>query len=244
MGPALALLAAVALGTLALLGDSPVCRSVLYEHYNHRPKVPYRMKAKKGKSSKHDGTPRKSRTQKEKWESPEEGEGPPGQEVYYQKKEKIDVLLIENYAPLGQAGETVSVKRGRFRNFLLPHEIAIRLNDPLAGSFKAQQMEKKEVKKELAQKATAQQLQQKKQIEELGTVSFSRKLSDEAEGKIFGSVTPTNVGEVLTQMTGIPIRINSIEVPRINKLGTYSVRITIGPDTVAIVQVEVVPEES
>merc|ERR1711963_1320623 len=62
------------------------------------------------------------------------------------------------------------------------------------------------------------------------------------ESKIYGSLTPTNVGELLTQMSGIPVRINSIEVPKVEEIGTYTVTVKLSAETKAIIPVDVVPE--
>merc|ERR1712151_71931 len=105
---------------------------------------------------------------------------------------------------LGPAGKVVSVKRGNFRNFLLPRGYAVRRDSELEKQFAAQLEDKKEQKRQ----ESADALVKKKQLEELGTLTIPKKVQEGTDGKIYGSLTPTSVGELLTQMTGIPIRIS------------------------------------
>merc|ERR1712194_393455 len=150
----------------------------------------------------------------------------------------IDVLLVKDHGRLGPAGTVVSVKRGRFRNYLLPRGFAVRRDEELEKTFAAKVEERKEMKAQ----ESAQALAQKKQLEELGTLTIPKKVQEDTDGKIFGSLTPTQVGEMLTQMSGIPIRISSIEVPKIEQIGMYTVTIQLSPMTKALINVDIVPE--
>ena len=50
----------------------------------------------------------------------------------------MDVILLERIAKLGQMGETVKVRDGFARNFLLPSGRALRANEANAARFEAQ----------------------------------------------------------------------------------------------------------
>ena len=49
----------------------------------------------------------------------------------------MEVILLERVAKLGQMGETVKVRDGYARNFLLPHGMALRANEANKKRFEA-----------------------------------------------------------------------------------------------------------
>jgi len=172
------------------------------------------------------------------WENPGPGEGPPGDEIYVETKGVIDVLLIKDHEKLGPAGQVVTVKRGRFRNWLLPRGYAVRRDPELENQYVAKIEENKEIQRQ----ENAKTLDTKKQLEGLGTLTIPKRIKEGTDGEIYGSLTPTNVGELLTQMSGIPVRISSIEVPKIEAIGTYTVTVQLSAQTKALITVDIVPE--
>jgi len=221
--PVLALLAALVLGALVLLGEGD---TRAFRGYKKRP---------------NNGKMKKSRTWRKKIEDPVVGEGSERTFfIHQQRREKMEVLLVKDVYKKGVAGDIVSVKRGFYRNYLLPAGFAVRKNASQAELFLAQREEQKEE----AKQASAAALAQKKQIEAIGLLTFKKRVIEDTDGKIYGSLTPTNVGELVTVKSGVPVRITSIEVPKIEELGTYSVKINLTPEVQAVLQVEVVPEDS
>ena len=53
----------------------------------------------------------------------------------------MEVILLERIPRLGQMGDTVNVKNGYARNFLLPQGKALRANEANKAKFEAQRVE-------------------------------------------------------------------------------------------------------
>ena len=53
----------------------------------------------------------------------------------------MEVILLERVAKLGQMGDTVRVRDGYARNFLLPNKKALRANEANKKVFEAQRAE-------------------------------------------------------------------------------------------------------
>merc|ERR1719310_1845082 len=64
----------------------------------------------------------------------------PGETAFAFVKQKLDVFLLKDHPKLGAKGNWVKVKRGHFRNFLLPSGIATRQN---IAQLKATEAEEK-----------------------------------------------------------------------------------------------------
>jgi len=100
------------------------------------------------------------------------------------------VLLREDIDNLGDRGQTVRVRRGYGRNYLLPRGLAVQAS---AANVRLIENEKRVLaKREAREKAVAQA-----SIKEFegGTVTFERKAGD--EGRLFGSVTVLDIVHAL-----------------------------------------------
>jgi len=97
-----------------------------------------------------------------------------------------DILLLEAIKGLGSEGDTVSVRAGYARNFLFPRKLAIPVNQ---GNRK--QIESLKIAKE---KRIAEELEASKSLaEKIGQVSISIAVKTGDNGKMFGSVTSTDI---------------------------------------------------
>uniref|UniRef100_A0A7S2MNT2 50S ribosomal protein L9, chloroplastic n=1 Tax=Alexandrium andersonii TaxID=327968 RepID=A0A7S2MNT2_9DINO len=152
------------------------------------------------------------------------------------RKQKLSIILKKDYEFLGKAGEVFEVKRGYYRNFLLPKGIATINDDTAMKQLEAA----KQAQREKMSKAVQEAMGIKEKIER-GTYTFEKKLRPGGE-KIYGSLSPTEVGEAITVKTGYPVRITSISVPRITELGDYAVTVELAEGVAAYLQVEVVAE--
>ena len=147
----------------------------------------------------------------------------------------MKIILRKDYQNLGTAGETISVKDGFARNFLLPKGIALVAtpeNERRYASEKKQQGWKQE--------------QEKRKSEEMAkileNVSCTITVQVGEEDKLFGSVTAQNIAESLESLGHtIDKRKIVLEEP-IKSLGIYSVPIKLHPEVEAKVKVWVVKE--
>jgi len=153
------------------------------------------------------------------------------------KKSKMSVVLLKDHPKLGEKGDIVKVRKGYFRNYLLPGGVAGRQDNEVLRKLRME---------EAAQDAAVAAAQReaiaaKTKIEGLGKLTFEKKVR-EGSSKIYGSLSATNFAETLIVKSGIPIRLASIELPKITELGDFSATIDLGSDISAYVEFEVVPE--
>lgn len=146
------------------------------------------------------------------------------------------VILRENVENLGRTGEVVNVTAGYARNFLLPRNLVVAAD---AHNVEMIEHHKKALqKKRDAQKAAAQEIAKK-----LGdfTVKISRKVGE--HDKIFGSVSNTDIAEVLKK-NGFAVEKRWIHIEHpIKAIGSHSVVVKLEPEVSATVKVMVAKEE-
>ena len=131
----------------------------------------------------------------------------------------MEVLLIENVAHLGARGDVVNVKDGYARNFLLPRKKALPVT---AGNKRQIELEKeRNFKLRAKELADAQALQEK--LEAI-SLTVARKAGE--TGHLFGSVTNGEVAEML-KAKGFELEKQSISLPHIKGVGTFTVDIRI-----------------
>ncbi len=148
----------------------------------------------------------------------------------------IEVILRDDVTSLGKAGELVRVRPGYARNYLLPQGLAY---EATAGNRKRIEAETRARSARLA-------------TEKSGAEEFAARLRDTPltltgqageEGKLFGSVTASDIAEAL-KASGIEIDRRKIELAHpIKNLGEHVVAVRIHPEVPAEVRVTVVPAE-
>lgn len=147
----------------------------------------------------------------------------------------MNVILKENVAALGNAGETVKASDGYARNYLIPKGLAIEAN---TKNMKALEHEKKHilqlVEKEKKKATTI--------AEQLASINctIARRVGD--QDKLFGSVGAKDIEQVL-QEAGIAIERKNILLPEpLKALGEFPVKIKLPAGVLAEVKVHVVAE--
>lgn len=145
----------------------------------------------------------------------------------------MQVILQEDVASLGKAGDVVKVRNGYGRNFLLPKGKAV-VADP--KNLKMLEHQKRVVAaKESKRKASAEDLATK-----LGSLSLTiSREAGEAE-KLFGSVTTKDIAEALRR-EGYTIDRRDIHLDEpIKQLGIFDVPVKLHPEVTGTVKVWVV----
>ena len=128
----------------------------------------------------------------------------------------MTVILREDVADLGTAGQTVEVKSGYGRNFLLPRNLAIPATSANLKSIG--EIEKQKLVRNRKRRKAAELV--KDRIEKL---SLSREVLVGEEDKMFGSVTSGDLSEML-EKEGIIVDKRAIELEEpIKALGVYTV---------------------
>lgn len=145
------------------------------------------------------------------------------------------VLLLTPINGLGDEGDTVSVRAGYARNFLLPRKLALPIT----------QANKKHVEALLK----AREARQQKEFEEARTLSekieavhIAIAVKTGEAGKMFGAVTANDLIERLKE-EGIKLGKKQLSLPApIKELGSHTVAVKLSSDVSAELKFEVVSE--
>ena len=116
----------------------------------------------------------------------------------------MNVILLERIAKLGQMGETVKVRDGFSRNYLLPLGKALRANESNKKRFESERAQLEA--RNLERKSEAQQVADK-----LDGKSFIVVRSAGETGQLYGSVAARDIIEVLAA-EGFNIGRNQVEL--------------------------------
>ena len=152
---------------------------------------------------------------------------------------KLTVLLLEDVASLGKAGDIVTVSEGYARNFLFPEGRAA-LADEKTQKEARQRREAKQAESDRAL-AEAQALAEKLEGTEL-TLKARRK---EDEGnEIYGSITARQIAEELNRAAELSVAAKDIKLKKpITSLGSQAVTVHLSPEVEITIQVTITPDE-
>ncbi len=149
----------------------------------------------------------------------------------------MQVILLETVENLGKLGDTVKVKPGYARNYLLPQGKAMPATKENLAEVEAHraELERQEAEALAAAKARAEQLEGRE-------VTVARKAGD--EGKLFGSVGPADIAEALSA-EGVEVERQEIRLPAdtIRQTGEYSIGVHLHVDVETTITLHVVADE-
>ncbi|MCA0276376.1 MAG: 50S ribosomal protein L9 [Proteobacteria bacterium] len=132
----------------------------------------------------------------------------------------MDVILLERISRLGQMGETVKVKDGFARNFLLPKGKALRANEANKKKFEGQRAQLEA--RNLERKTEAQKVADK-----LDGKTFVVVRSAGETGQLYGSVSTRDVADILIA-EGFTVARNQVELNQpIKTIGLTNVAISL-----------------
>ncbi len=135
----------------------------------------------------------------------------------------MDVILLERISRLGQMGDTVKVRDGFARNFLLPQGKALRANEANKKKFEGQrvQLEARNLDRKNEAEAVA---------EKLDGQSFIVVRSAGETGQLYGSVSTRDISELLIE-EGFTVARNQVELNNpIKAIGLTNVVIALHPE--------------
>lgn len=148
----------------------------------------------------------------------------------------MEIILKEDIEKLGNAGEKVKVTGGYARNYLIPQGLALPATSSNLGVME-------EHMKRRAKKLAAAKSQAEAMAAELGKLHlvFTRKAGE--EGKLFGSVTPGEIGkQVVEKGFEIDRRKVLLDMP-IKSVGEHKIGIKVHPEVTAEIMVEIKAEQ-
>lgn len=149
----------------------------------------------------------------------------------------MDVILLEKIKHLGSLGQTVNVKPGYGRNFLIPQGKAVPATSENVKKFEARRAELERKQEDVLDRAKARA----KQLEEL-TVIITGKVG--MEGKLYGSVSAIDIAKAVTD-AGISLAKQEVRLTQgpIRQIGDYDVNLHLHADVDARLKVQVIAEK-
>ena len=135
----------------------------------------------------------------------------------------MQVILLERIPRLGQMGETVKVKNGYARNYLLPQGKALRATDSNKLKFEAQRVELEA--RNLERKTEAETIHEK-----LDGTSYVIVRSAGETGHLYGSVSTRDIATVLEE-NGFKVARAQVNLNNpIKVIGLHEVVISLHPE--------------
>lgn len=148
----------------------------------------------------------------------------------------MEVILLERIEKLGQMGDVVTVKPGYARNFLLPQKKALRASQDNKAQFEAQraQLEAENLERRKDAEAVAGKLSELE-------ITLIRQAGD--NGQLYGSVSGRDLADSVTS-AGVTVSRGQVMLDRpIKELGLHTVRISLHPEVLVEISVNVARTE-
>jgi large subunit ribosomal protein L9 len=143
------------------------------------------------------------------------------------------VILRSDLSGVGKRGDVVEVADGHARNYLLPKQLAMPATEGAASQAKA--MRRARDLRDAADRESAQTVASALVAK---TIVITSKAG--AEGKLFGSVTTSDIAQAIHAQANISIDRKKLHVEPIKTLGTHSVSVKLHADVEFPVTIEVV----
>jgi len=150
----------------------------------------------------------------------------------------MQVILLEKIQNLGDLGETVKVKPGYGRNFLVPTGKAVPATAANVAEFEARRAELEKVQAG----ALAEAQSRMQAIASIEAVTIERKAGD--EGKLFGSVGTPDIAEAVSALAGVEVTRDEVRLPSgaLRVVGEYEIDIHLHADVNTSVRVVIAAE--
>jgi len=147
----------------------------------------------------------------------------------------MKVILLEDIDTLGRLGDTVTVKAGYARNFLIPRKLALQATEQ---NLKTQQNQIQAL-----ERRKDQAIEEARSLsDKLAGVMLSYTRKSGAKGQLFGSVTNMDIAASLAEQ-GLEVdRRDIVLTDPIKSVGEFDVTIKLHHDVVPVVKVTVLPE--
>jgi large subunit ribosomal protein L9 len=150
----------------------------------------------------------------------------------------MKVILQKTVDKLGNPGDIVEVADGYARNFLMPRGLAVKASKGMVRHVES--LKRAHAVRVNRAKAEAEAVAQRL----IGTPITIRAHAGE-EGKLFGSVTASDIAEEIERQSGVRIDRHDVHLAEpIRSLGTHEVRVHLFPEVDPVLTVEVQPAES
>ena len=148
----------------------------------------------------------------------------------------MEVMLKVDVKAVGRAGQVINVSEGYARNFLFPSNKAVIATPGVIKELQAKLERKKE-------KVSDEEVFLKAQALKLASVEITIKKKAHDDGKIFGSVTETEICDELTKQ-GFKVDKHDVALDgHIKELGEKVVELKFKHEITAKIKVQVIKEK-
>ena len=139
-------------------------------------------------------------------------------------------ILLKDVETLGEAGEAVDVSPGYLRNYLLPRKLA---QPATAAALEAAQRQKERA--ERAAKEAAERAGETAALLSKTVLTIQHRAGE--DGKLFGSVTSSEIADAISDARGIRVDRRKIRLDDpIREIGTYLVEVELSGGATAKVK--------
>jgi len=133
----------------------------------------------------------------------------------------MKVILLENIKRLGSIGETIDVKRGFARNFLIANNKAL-------YASKENILQVGKIKSDLSKKDNEKKEEAKSISEKIKNKEYKVKKLSTENNELYGSVKPTEISKLIMEADKVDIKPSMIQpVKEIKSLGKFKVKISL-----------------
>ncbi|WP_296404993.1 50S ribosomal protein L9 [Psychrobacter sp.] len=149
----------------------------------------------------------------------------------------MQVILLQRIVNLGKLGETVDVKSGYGRNYLIPQGKALPATAANVEKFEARRAELEAIEAEELAAAN-------KRAEALTDVNVIMRAKSGEDGKLFGSIGTRDIADALTK-SGLEVDRSEVKLPEgtLRQVGEYNVDIQLHHDIFASILVTILSED-
>ena len=145
----------------------------------------------------------------------------------------MEIILLENILNLGNIGDTVKVKNGYGRNFLLKQGKALR--------FSKENQEFVNKKKDILNKKNIETKNKFKEIAKLiNNQTFEFNKESKENGELYGSIKPKEIANLIKEKTNAEVSPSQIILKNeLNKIGIFKVDINFHSEVKALISVKI-----
>ena len=149
----------------------------------------------------------------------------------------MKVILQKSVDKLGVPGDVVDVADGYARNYLMPRGLAVRASK--GGVKHVESLKRAHATRVSQEQAEAQQV-----ADRLTASPIKVRARVGEEGRLFGSVTASELAEEIERQTGVKVDRHDVHLDEpIRSVGVHEVRVHLFADVDPVVPVEVEPAE-
>jgi large subunit ribosomal protein L9 len=149
----------------------------------------------------------------------------------------MKIILQKPVDKLGAPGDVVEVADGYARNYLMPRGLAVKATR--GGEKHVESLKRAHTVRVNEAKAEAEQVAQRLMASPVSVTAHAGE-----EGRLFGSVTASDIADAIERQVGIRVDRHDVHLEEpIRSVGVHEVRVHLSADVDPIISVEVVPDE-